>query len=271
MFENNKPNSPQVFWTKYLNGVTLPKPLHSSLGSNGHDATIEYKAYSINLSKEETKVINDLIKKNSIDLLTCALGAWAILLQRYQNVNDLVIGLKYENNNRSSQRTINGSNKIISTLPFRIKIPRRKTAEVFLRKVHENCKIIQGYVNTSLADIREWIGTHNFFFDSILAIKNHDNIDDKRIHRSGIGNTSTEIDDSKESPIELYIENSIEIGITFRYKSMLFDGRAIANMANELKSTLINISRLPEMRIDHLNILSPAEQKMMAEWNDTQL
>ncbi len=80
----------EAYWRQTLKGVTAPTPL--VVDKLVIDSANEFSDRDLELSLTETKQLKAFAKQHQITLNTLIQGAWALLLSRYSNENDVVFG-----------------------------------------------------------------------------------------------------------------------------------------------------------------------------------
>ncbi|MCK4260472.1 MAG: hypothetical protein KAX49_15965 [Halanaerobiales bacterium] len=108
----------KIYWTKYLEGFDSKTMLHISSGSPTNQVATE--RYVFSLDKELTNCINHFVKENRITLAAFFYSVWGILLQRYNNTDDIVFGTTVSGRNAEIKgiEEIVGLFKILFLLEF---------------------------------------------------------------------------------------------------------------------------------------------------------
>ncbi|HGH0905471.1 TPA: condensation domain-containing protein, partial [Staphylococcus pseudintermedius] len=142
----------ELFWENYLrnynNTVTIP---YEKKTNNDIKDT---KCHEFYIGEENTARLNDIAQKNNVTLSTVFSVIWGILLQKYNNVDDVVFGAI------TSGRTVPIENidkiigPFINTIPMRIKAEMDETFNTLVYKVQKELNKMKDHENHPLYKIQ---------------------------------------------------------------------------------------------------------------------
>ncbi|KAK9718997.1 hypothetical protein K7432_005110 [Basidiobolus ranarum] len=156
------------FWKNYLKNAEpciFPK-VESAQSRNINPNQIE-GTFSVSLS-----AIKWFVNRKNISIFTLIRAAWAILLQKHLNSNDVIFG--YIFNGRKRNQTISGIANIvgpcINTLPCRVQIPGASEVTQWLQTIYQDYITSTPYQRCSLQNIHRWAGlnSQNPLFSTII-------------------------------------------------------------------------------------------------------
>src|SRR4029079_534615 len=82
----------RVFWQTSLKGVTSATPLPGEHGRARRRGRHAFGQRRMRLPAELTASLTDLVRKERLTLSGLVQGVWALLLARYQGLQDVVFG-----------------------------------------------------------------------------------------------------------------------------------------------------------------------------------
>ncbi|MAT41341.1 MAG: hypothetical protein CL609_03295 [Anaerolineaceae bacterium] len=165
----------EAFWQNALSGISkttwLPVRETSSPGVDKL-RTAELKK---NLSVHTTSKLKTFARKQQLTLGTIMQCAWAILLSRTFQRDEILFGITIAGRPYELKGVESMVGLFINTLPLKITVPPNILLFEWLPQIQKTALNIQQYGYTPLSKIPGWIGMpHNtFLFDSILVFENY--------------------------------------------------------------------------------------------------
>jgi len=254
------------FWKEYLNDspeVTVPdfcKKVHKKQSCLG-------KTLSFDLSEPEALAIKLFAKQNEVSLFACMMTIFSVLMQRYNNQNDLVIGFPISDRpDKSSERIVG---LFVNTLPMRVVIDSNDTFKKILKKIQNN--LIHIYENQSVP------------FDKIVEAVNPNRDNDlhpifqvmfafERIENTfSMGDLTGEYNELTNNGAKLDLTLTVQeydkkITLNFEYSSELYQHESIQRMAEHYQTLLAKIIDHPNERINTLSFLTEEENRLTQSW-----
>ncbi|MCZ7667542.1 MAG: condensation domain-containing protein [Chloroflexi bacterium] len=87
---------------------------------------------------------------------TILYGAWALLLQRYSDRDDVLFGVTMAGRPHDLVGAEDMVGLFINTLPLRLWLPEEETVVAWLQSIHEQQAVLRAYEQTPLAQVQEW-------------------------------------------------------------------------------------------------------------------
>ncbi|MFJ7184003.1 non-ribosomal peptide synthetase, partial [Lysinibacillus xylanilyticus] len=163
------------FWNEYLHDYDSNSYgfFNGTLPENDHKANVKVK-----ISKEISERVKAFAKNNKISMASIYYAAWAVMLQRLNNNDDIAFGTVISGRDIETNEITDIENMVglfINTVPFRIKLDSSSTFENLINKVDKLLKARSEYTRTSLVEIKEYaqIKQTDPLFNSIVVIENY--------------------------------------------------------------------------------------------------
>ncbi len=146
----------EKFWREKLKGFKTPTPLAERIPGNQMVATDKYSKQFLPFGAEKTAEIYAFNRNYRVTLSTLFHSAWALLVSRYTQEADIAFGTMVSGRGEG----VEGIEKLIgqccNVLPFRIGVPREKTALDFFKDVQMMHLDLHEFEATPLLKAYEW-------------------------------------------------------------------------------------------------------------------
>ncbi|OFX87035.1 MAG: hypothetical protein A2X00_10640 [Bacteroidetes bacterium GWE2_32_14] len=253
----------KLFLLNYEGGNLLS---HFKINQKKTDA-YENSNLHINFSEEETKRINDFSFKHNVTLNTIFQTFWGVLLQKYNNCNEVVFGAVVSGRPPDIDGIEEMIGLFINTVPVKVNTTKLNTIVDLISSLQESFLKSRNYEYLSLADIQLFAKDKMNLIDHIMVFDNYpinENIG-RVSDDSGIGFKIAELDLYEQSSYDLNVlisaRNIITVNIKFNNK--LFKAETINKILNTYK-LLINKTLLdPHKKISEIEIISDEEKQYL--------
>ncbi|MNM16555.1 Tyrocidine synthase 3 [compost metagenome] len=220
---------------------------------------------SFRLDESATCSIRDLAKQTHTTVFQVVLSAFAILLSRYSNQEDLVIGTPVAGRQRSEWSSNIGM--FVNTLALRLRPKMAQNYRVFLEELKDCTHDAFTYQEYPFEKLVELLNVprdtgRNPVFDVMIV---HQNVSFKTIETEELElravpfqNPSAKVDltlemEELESELELRLEFALD----------LFQKETILRMAGHLEQILDTIPDNLDRPIGHINMILPEEERLV--------
>ncbi|TQV81102.1 condensation domain-containing protein [Aliikangiella coralliicola] len=260
------------FWKKQLRD--LPE-VHSIPLDHSRLAEQDYRGSSFQkkLGTDILVGLNSLAHKHSATLFMVLNSALAVLLGRYSNEEDILIGSPVANRDQVELDPLVGF--FVNTLVLRTDLSDNPTFEVLLERSKRY--LLSAYEHQELPFEKlvdelqpERNLAHSPVFQIMLAM---DNNKIEELELADIKVKNVELSNSV-AKFDLTLNISERDGLLclyWTYATALFNASTIERMANHFEVLLKNILAKPQARVSDLPIMSSAEEhQQLVEWNDTE-
>lgn len=235
--------------------------------------TFEGAIEKFNINAEFTQKLKDLSQETQSTLYMILLSAFLILLSRYNEQEDLVIGVPIANRNRTEIESTIGC--FSTVIPFRIRFSKNSSFLDFLKSIKE--VFLEAYIYQEFPIeqmLKQLVNRRNLSYSPwFQIIFNFLNIPHYDLDLSGI--KPTHLLRGKPSTLSdlmvLFWETSTGIKGFFEYNTHLFSKSKIAQLINEFKQLLKDIIDDPNLTIEQITLLTQDEQSLnLKQDNKTQ-
>jgi amino acid adenylation domain-containing protein len=227
---------------------------------------------SLLLPKHVGDDLKALSRREGITLWMTLLTAFKILLHRYTDQDDIIVGTPIANRNRLEIEGLIGF--FVNTLVMRTDLSGNPTFRELSRRVREVC--LGAYAHQDLPFERlveelhlERSLAHNPLFQVMFVLQNASG---RKTGLPGLTLSPVEIDTgTAHFDLTLHIADT-EQGLigTLAYNTDLFEDATIIRILGHFRILLEAVAANPERRLSDLPLLSePERQQVLLEWNDT--
>jgi amino acid adenylation domain-containing protein len=262
------------YWKKHLSGapelLSLPidrprPPIQSFQG----------KTQSFSLPGQVTERLRLLGQGEKSTLFMVILAVFNILLSRYTNSQDIVVGTALGNRQHSETQELIGF--FVNTLALRTDVSGNPSFKELLGRVREVMVGSYEYQDLPFEKLIEALQPKRDLSYSpifqVMLILNEDILQEKiELNRLNISRWEVE-NNAAQFDLTLNVNQmDTEILLQWQYNTDLFDDSTIERIAGNFQTLLTNIIVNPEIPISELSLLTANEQQqLLGEWNNTQV
>ncbi|MEG3936148.1 amino acid adenylation domain-containing protein, partial [Microcoleus sp. T3_B1] len=226
------------------------------------------------LEQDISEALVNLSQQQGVTLFMVLLTAFKVLLYRYTNQSDIVVGSPVANRQHSQIQGMIGF--FVNNLVLRTDLSDNPTFLQLLKQVRGVVLEAYDHQNVPFEKLVEVLHpernlSYTPLFQVALALEHEPTsaviLKDLTINLSEPGENHTA---KLDLSLSLY---KTEQGLTgaFEYSTDLFDATTIARMIEHWQTLLAGIVANPEQRLSDLPLLTAIEQhKLLVEWNQTQ-
>ena len=224
------------------------------------------------LSADLTQVLKELSLESGTTLFIVLLSAWAILLGRYSQQEDIVIGSPIANRNRVEIEPLIGL--FLNTLALRIDLSGNPTYRELLKRLKQ--RALDAYAHQDvpfeklLEDLKpERDASRSPWFQVMFALQNFPK---ETLTFSGLEMTPYRLKNTT-AKFDLTIgmaEQDAQLQGNIAYNTDLFKAETITRMVEHFQVLLAAIVASPDQPVATLPILPETERrKLLVDWNNT--
>lgn len=259
------------YWQQYFQGFDTQTRL--PYDDNRHKLA-QAATYTEDYSADLTAAIHRFAKDQNITTATLLYSSWGLLLQKYNNLDDVVFGTTVSGRTPDIKDVEQIVGLFINTPPLRIKADPGETVHGFLNRTERMIREREEFEYTSLTEIKPLLAIQSpdNFFDSILVIENYPL--DQAIAVDGA-----------ESDLRLRLESIFEmtnyditvvisafdaLHLRIIYDAEIFNPATIQRMAGHFKTIIQNLMRYSTERLAAIEILTePEKEQVFNDFNRT--
>jgi len=257
------------YWTQYLQDFQSKTLLPKKESKNSASISVDQLKYVF--TKDETAMTQSFIRNQKISLATLLYSAWGILLQKYNDANDVVFGTTVSGRNNGLSGIGNLVGLFINTIPLRVQIDDDYTAEKLFQNVSSMLLEREQHESTPLVNIKHCseINKKDNLFDSIVVVENYP-LDVNQINNSDFKVEKFHMDENTGFDLTVMVTliNTIEIEVMYREES--FEKTVVDALLHHLINIIKQMIENPLIKIAELDMLSVDERNtLLFDFNDT--
>ncbi len=261
------------YWTKYLDAYENQAVVPQYKLKNASEEYIK-EDMSFKLNKRITDGLAAVAKKNKTTLNTVIQAIWGILLQRYNNTNDVVFGSVVSGRGAELEGIEEMVGLFINTVPVRVKSEGSMSFTALALKIQEDALLSERYSYCSLVDIQKCSTLKNGLFNHIIAYENYpldqalDNMGDS--NKLGFVLEDVESFEQTNYDFNIAIVPGDELTIVFKYNANAYDKSFIEAIGCHITEAAERIVENPDIAVCDIDIVHREEKdKILKDFNNT--
>jgi len=258
-----------AFWQEQL--AYPPEPLQlpkTKLAKtrNGHSEC------HLSFSKAFTQQVKSYAAASEASLFACLLSAYQVLLARYSNQTDMIVGVPFFGRNEVEFQDVQGY--FINTLPLRVKLPVSVSFDTLIKQNQALIWQVADYQLLSLAELIKVLKLPRTIQQPTLfqTLFNLLNVPMPKLRLAGLKSQYLWVEPGQtdyELAMEIFTEDD-QLKLALRYNTALFSKEFIEQLLNDYEQVLKNAISLAKQSAWALPIMSDKEKhKLLVEWNQT--
>ncbi|HEY2392079.1 MAG TPA: amino acid adenylation domain-containing protein, partial [Candidatus Angelobacter sp.] len=260
----------ETFWKKSLQGVASPARLNEDLVPAPDTLAPQFGERWITYDKESAVRWS---RKFRVTLSTLTMGAWALLLGRLTENNDVLFG----NVVSGRPADLTGIESIIgptiNTVPTRIRMDQSQTVLGWLRDLQKSQAAARCFDYSQISDIRRWakMPAEQPLFHTTFVFENYPMSFPPGTKVAGLEISPLPMAETPNQSFMVEADLSRELAIHFVYDSGRFSEAAVKRIAAQYKRLLHQMVTSPEAHLSELDWMDESErEQVLVEWNRTQ-
>ncbi len=263
--ESRNKTQAMAYWKKYLDGLDQKTELCSKPKISSEKYRRRVSGFT--LPHETVQGLKGLAASNEATLSHVLNCIWAILLQKYNNTNDVVFGIVTSGRNIDVHEMDRAVGLLINTVPIRVKAGQNDTFKSLLRKIRDDLKenLALGYVG--LPSIQNCTGIKDGLFDNIIAFENYP-VEDIKSDSSKIQKIETREQTSYD--ITVTISSRRELCIRFTYNANVYEESFIERIQGHIIRMIHQVLLDETDNLKEIDIMTEDEKSFILNGiNDT--
>ncbi|MBN2862731.1 MAG: amino acid adenylation domain-containing protein, partial [Bacteroidales bacterium] len=265
------PESSKVFWKNYLSGYEQ-KAVLPVINQN---TRMEYRHRDMIFSLNEnlTRKLEKLAARCRVTVNTVFSTIWGLILQRYNNTNDVVFGAIVSGRPPELEGIERMIGLFINTVPVRIQVETGESFLDLISKVQKNALEADRNSFLPLADIQGLSELKQDLIDHILAFENFPlaqaisdgNSDEPDLE---IGDVDSFEQTSYDFNVIVFLSG--QLSVRFSYNSSVYEDSFVNRIWAHLSETIQAVLDNPEIKLDQIDILTQEErEQILVNFNNT--
>lgn len=256
----------EAYWEKYLNGFDLKTelPVEDTTEKRKENRNIPAH-YQFKSSAGMKDSLEAFAVKHKLTLATLLYCAWGILLQKYNNKEDVVFGTTVSGRTAKIKNIESIVGLFINTLPMRLQTHAGETIVELLSQTAEMLIKREEFETTPLVEIKEYseVDKREELFDSVVVVENYP-LDVNLLQRnSKLSVQSFSMSGLTNFNILVNIIIFDEIEVCFKYPRDLFDDEMLKKLAGYYIRILSLMVDKPEKNVSEIEIISDEKKALI--------
>jgi fengycin family lipopeptide synthetase D len=257
-------NTALAYWADYLKDYDTPIDIPKVLQGINCQKQFELQEYMIKIDEDTTNKLVKIASGNNVTLNALLQTIWGLLLQRYNNTDDVVFG--YVESVRPTN--IDGIEDMVgvfmNTIPFRVKCEEDDIFIDLLKTTQRKILNSNKYGFTSLAEIQENSYLKNNLINHISVFQNYPSM--QKI-------INPELFDLNIEKMNMFSHSNYDFavtfvpgnkfGIMFKYNTAVYREADIKRIGDHLINTIDSIIKNPSIKVSDIDILSNEEKDLL--------
>ncbi|MCK4257933.1 MAG: amino acid adenylation domain-containing protein [Halanaerobiales bacterium] len=259
----------ETFWREDLKDFEEKTELPTDQKeSDTHDV----EKFTYKLPDKLVDQINEFVKQYEITLGVVIYSVWGLLLQRYNNMEEVLFGTTVSGRPAELIDIEKSVGLFINTIPLRVKSSEQEKVLDLLNRINDTLYKRKDFENTPLAQIQSYgeIYSQESLFDSIVVIENYpiNQIMSNNSFGLNINSFSTFEKTNYDLTLEVTLFDGLELNLIYNRNS--FSEVRIKQLVSYFEKILIEISNDPQQRVSEIEIVTQKEkEKLLFDFNLT--
>ncbi|MFL5745688.1 MAG: amino acid adenylation domain-containing protein [Niastella sp.] len=260
---NREKERSAAFWREYLSGYDSLASLPQQTGRQEY----AYKMKELVIDENLTKGLSRFSGQYGITQNTIIQGAWAMLLARYNNTQDVVFGSVVSGRPAEIEGVETMVGLFINTIPVRIHYSGTETVVDYLQGLQARALESEPHHYHPLSEIQALSEMGDGLFDHIIAFENYP--------------LAQQIEAATNAPFEIsnadfFVQTNYELNITilplnemiikFEYNSNRYSEETIANISSQLKNIISAVIARPDGLLKDISLYNEQEELALRAW-----
>jgi phthiocerol/phenolphthiocerol synthesis type-I polyketide synthase E len=237
----------EAFWRDALAGFARPTAIGADRPAPATPAAPgDHDRRDVALAADFSATLADLARRNQVTLNNLAQAAWALLLSRVSEEDDVVFGVSIS----SRPAAIPGIDAMVglflNALPLRVRLDADRPLSAWLKDLQDRQRELLEHAHTPLAEVQRWndLPRDRPLFESFLEFWNFPlaaEIADRQFSMSDV-----HYDVATNYPLSLRVVPGTELGLQLSYDRRRFETATIERMLRGLEASLRAFAELLE-------------------------
>lgn len=264
----------KAYWRRRMAGAR-PAPL--SVGrpeAHGVAERVEDSRWvTRTLSPEATEALGAMCRSRHLTLNSAVMGAWAFVLSRYTDRDDVVFGSTVSGRSPELTGADDMVGLLINTLPVRVEFDDEAAVGDWLASIQADQAEQRQYEYTPLFAIQGWcdLPQNEPLFDTVYLFENYRKGGSLEDLGQALGVRDIDWYERTNYPIAVLAVPGDELSLKAIYHRQSFSRDSVERLLDHWVHVIESFAREPDARLGEVQILLPEEQeRMLRAWNDTE-
>ncbi|WP_052019919.1 non-ribosomal peptide synthetase [Paenibacillus sp. JCM 10914] len=274
--KNQDRRAAEIFWRAELEGFRYPTPIRIKSGIPSSERGHLYEERRLFITKDMTERLNEFVRNNQLTMNTLLQGAWALLLSRYSDEDDVLFGATVSGRPADLADVEQMVGPFINTLPVRVCLTNQFTVLDWLKQLQTKQNNLRQFEYCSILDIQGWSEVPRGvpLFESLFVFENYP-VDPTAIEK--MENNKEMIIESfqgKEQtgyPLSFVAAPGSQLSLGLMYDAGIYDSKMAEGILQHYVKGLEEVLDRPQGLLSEIDILPEAEREKLDQWNGTEI
>ncbi|MFF2175863.1 amino acid adenylation domain-containing protein, partial [Lysinibacillus sp. NPDC058147] len=261
------------YWENYLAGYDQQSSLPKSIVSKESNVPYNRVEEMIVLDRGMTDRLRQLAESNQVTLNIVIQSIWGILLQRYNNTDDVVFGAVVSGRPPEIKGIEEMVGLFINTIPVRIKGSGNKTFQELLHDVQQGAMDSKRYDDYPLSDIQSKSELGSNLLDHVMVFENYpiqSEVGEGLLGASELIINKVDVFEHTNYDFDMRVIPGEQLLIKLNYNPTIYDQETIDRVEEHLKQVINTVIDRPHIIIKEIDILTAQEsEKILYEFNNS--
>ncbi|MTE14115.1 non-ribosomal peptide synthetase [Nocardia aurantiaca] len=256
-------------WAKALAGVTEPTLLADTAAVHAPAGLPQERAFD--LDEAQTRALTLLAAEFEVTINTVVQAAWAILLARTTDRDDILFGTTVSGRPADLTGVENIVGLFINTIPVRIRLAPGESVGALLRRVQREQFELTSHHHLGLPDISAQTGIgERDLFDTLLVVESYP-VDEAKLRSDALAFAGLAIGgfQSREAThyaLTLTVRHTDRLHLLAGWWPDLLDAQTVSRLGERLTRVLAALAANPNTAVAQIDPLGEAERRQMRDW-----
>jgi fengycin family lipopeptide synthetase E len=258
------------YWQEYLAGYKVPAGI--PYFDKPYDGGFSTANYSFLLGTELTAAIDSIAKSHSLTFSSIFQTAWGVLLQKFQDTDDVVFGTVVSGRPPALPDIVNMVGLFINTQALRIKSEPDQSFIALTLATQQHIFSASAYEFSPLFEIQAQSELNNRLLNHIVAFENYPLSEQMKEVGAGQGLKVLDVDVFEQTNYDfnVIVNPSANTRVSFSYNGKRYKSDVVEILARSLMHLLNQIVTNPTASIAVLNICAREEcERVLKIFNNT--
>ncbi|HEX8276904.1 MAG TPA: amino acid adenylation domain-containing protein [Longimicrobiaceae bacterium] len=254
----------EAFWRRELDGFAAPTPTGADRPA-GAEPPGEPGDVRVALTAETVDALRALARERRLTLNTVVQAAWALVLARRADTDDVVFGATVSGRPAELPAVEERVGLFINTLPVRVRVPGDETVGGWLERIQERQAETRRREHTPLVDVHRWSGLPwgAPLFESLLVFESYPSDPALASAEGGLSFGRGRAVERPGLPLTVFARPRDGLSLGLLFDPARFDATTAERILGELAGALAAIAADPERRLGDLAV---ADAGLPFEW-----
>ncbi|EJL93685.1 non-ribosomal peptide synthase/amino acid adenylation enzyme, partial [Herbaspirillum sp. CF444] len=257
-----------AWWQSRLSEVRDPANLGSCLSAPAVDinAGIGAEQATVALRPELSERLAQTARRHRVTVNTLIQGAWALLLARFGNRDQVVFGVTVSGRPHDLPGMERMLGLFINSLPLWLEVPAAMRLSAWLAGIQERNSALRQYEHTDLGQIQQWAGQSGAsLFDSLLVFENYPVDEEMRKEATGLTLERYQAVERSHYPLVLTAGPGRSLTLNWKWDPARLDQQTIAAWSAAYLAVLEQFAGAEDVCVGEIAVDSaPAQQQVLA-------